>query len=119
MPRYLGKGANFHLISCEYIPLRNASKAEKNKVTQETCGNCGFFKDTMDRIMKRLEAYLASNGKRIQEVELNNVDVEDFNEWCKREGKNWRKLICVHPTDTVALNKWTLHITDWAVVPSV
>lgn len=90
MPRYIGRGPTFHLVTCELMPSPDASFEEKKRFHETTCNNCGFFRDTIKRANKAMS-----------------------------EGKEWRKLMCVHPKNTVALKKWTLHVTDWAVVPSV
>jgi len=67
------------------MPSPKASKEEKMKIIEETCGKCGYYKDAL----ARREAAIKTD-------------------------KPWRKLVCIHPKNAVAYAKWKPHITDWA-----
>ena len=82
VPRYIGKGPNFHLVICELQPLPDASNQKKQQFHEEVCGSCGFFTDAFKRAQK-----------------------------AQAEGKAWRKLICVRPENKAVLNKWIRHLT--------
>lgn len=86
MPTYIGKGKQFWLVTCELMPSPNASKEEKIRVHQEVCVNCGFFRDALRRQQKAM-----------------------------KQGKQWRKLVCVHPKNKAVLEKWKPHVTVWGV----
>jgi len=90
MPKFIGKGQNFYLASCELLPSPNVSFEEKTRFHDEVCAKCGFWCDTVERMSKAVE-----------------------------QGKPYRKLMCVHPKNKMALDKWTPYITEWAVPPSV
>lgn len=85
MPQYLGRGKDFYLIFCELMPSSQASKEEKLKIIQERCHNCGYFKDALAR---REQALL--------------------------DHKPWRKLVCIHPQNKSAFEKFKGHVTEWA-----
>lgn len=84
MPQYIGKGEQFYLIVCEHTPSANMSKEQKIANHEKYCNRCGFFKDAVERQKKAVA-----------------------------KGKTWRRLTCVHPKDSVTLEKLKLHITDW------
>jgi len=46
MPKYLGKGANFHLIVCELMPSRGE---DPKRFHQTVCSRCGFYRDALQR----------------------------------------------------------------------
>lgn len=83
MPKYVGKGKGFWLITCELMPSPSASFEEKKRFHETTCNRCGFWVDTIKRVNK-----------------------------ARAQGKEWRKLICVHPKNTFALKKWEPHVTS-------
>lgn len=82
MPVYVGKGPNFHLVSCELLQSQTKTKEERIRFHQQTCERCGFYKDTVERQRKAV-----------------------------RQGKPWRRLMCVHPNDKATLEKWKSHVT--------
>lgn len=84
MPKYLGKGPTFYLVSCELMLPPNASFEEKKDFHERVCNDCGFFKDAMKRRDKAV-----------------------------KNGKGWRRLICIHPQNRAALEKWRPHVTVW------
>jgi len=82
MPEYVGEGKNFYLVKCELMPSPTASKQEKIRFHERFCSRCGFYMDCMDKAEKKM-----------------------------RQGKPFRKLICVHPDNKMALDKWTRYLT--------
>jgi hypothetical protein len=85
MPKYLGRGEQFYLIICEHTPFANMSKEQKIANHEKYCNRCGFFKDAVERQKKAIA-----------------------------QGKTWRRLICIHPTDKATLEKFKPHVTVWA-----
>lgn len=82
MPIYVGKGPNFYLVTCELLPRQTKTREERVRFHQQVCEHCGFFLDTIKRQNKAM-----------------------------KQGKAWRRLMCVHPNDKVTLEKWKSHIT--------
>ena len=81
MPKYVGKGPNFYLVTCELMLSLGASKEEKIKFHEEFCSKCGFFKDAAARAEKAI-----------------------------KENRKFDKLVCVHPANTATLEKWKQHL---------
>lgn len=84
MPKYLGRGETFWLVTCELVPSPTATKEDKIRVHENMCNKCGFYKDMMKR---REEA--------------------------RKNGETWRRLICVHPKNKGILEKLSSHVTVW------
>lgn len=84
MPKYLGKGVNFHLVACEHVLAQGTPKDVAKKSFERYCQNCGFWRDAF---------------KRAEEAE--------------KLGKTWRKLVCIHPNDKASFEKWKPHVTIW------
>ncbi|MBA7490868.1 hypothetical protein ES702_01411 [subsurface metagenome] len=81
MPKYVGKGPNFYLVTCELMLSPGASKEEKIKFHENFCNRCGFYRDAATRAEKAI-----------------------------KEKRKFAKLVCVHPANTATLEKWKQHI---------
>lgn len=84
MPKYVGKGATFYLVSCELLPSAELSSQRKEEFFRRVCQKCGFYKDSMKRVEKAVEL-----------------------------DKKWRRLVCIHPQNREAWRKWKPHVTVW------
>jgi len=108
VPKYVGKGENFYLVTCSKLPPQG-TPTEKLKKFHEICMNCGFYKDATSRQMKAIKQELKKKNKNMEAIdkkELQKVIVKTLKE------KKWKKLVCVHPTDKTTLAKWKQHLTS-------
>jgi len=87
MPKYLGKGKQFFLVSCELMGAipKNATFEYKKRFHEDFCNRCAYWIDAIERQEKAVA-----------------------------EGESWRRLVCIRPDDKQALQKFSPHITEWA-----
>lgn len=81
----MGKAPTFFLVRCELMPFANMSLEEKKRFHEETCEvRCGIYRDWVKRKTK-----------------------------AEKKGKQYRQLVCVHPQNREAWEKWKPHVTIW------